>query len=1196
MDFLSKILQRKPAKSGGRGSPAPAATSLVKPDHEAHVEFAREFVVELVESVPKKSEKAALTKLLERGDDVSLKSVSPSEGSFLSVISAAENVSLPDLLQPEFVYKKQTDTDTDTTEYESAPETDPLDATSPVGSLIAEDLLSSFQEALDKKYPGTGKEGIVTESAAALSPVNPVASISTEAINNSSVSSEFDKTFEYKADNSVLQDSESPSVSEAYVCASKTSGEEIEVTPLDISGLCLCVDNLSLDSPRQTEKSNLPLDHKATVYDTDSNSDIPILGIRVDADVSESVEVADGLHDFEGASVGDSTFVLADSSNISSHSFEAEADVVEIPKESPVLLEVAETFDSGLSSVDHTFTTLARNSTSTAGSDEKIEVEFNKIIGLHTDSQQATAESNKIQGEVPFIFGHSKEEASRDCVLHNNENVQICQNIDINEAQEQHVVATEGFKKSDVLERITQIEVEDINSTLVEVDTSTKTSFSSTLPVEETENCLESKFSSDFDSAQISTPLAVLSVNKEASSEFTETAVHQKPEPEAAVSVISPEVPSITAATNADIVAEDQRLPVQKEQEEEFVKEVPTVLSELFEICSRQQKDLELGDEKFVDGTEFFSYPYKRPNLREKVDLHIPHSSIQSEFEKSLLDLPVPVELTEFDQSIADEADKILQEIINSSSEFHKTGVRTSDNRHSSGIKQTDTLNGIEAMADSQSVSKNAVTSVDENGGNPFVSQCSLHRSPPSSPRPSSQRLGPCESPHTKPYINTVKDSFSHDSPSGDTSPHFVSGKSSPDRRICSSKVSSLGDSIKNSISPDMNQSEAGPEIADDAHLHSGDVFKDPAAFEYLSLMGSSHVPSDLRKESLYVKFDPLVGGISITTEKSVPLPSSVETNSSVPAATSPGKEHQCGNTTPVKNPALTVIDKLISLSPSPMKSYQMSPPRQLISPVKESVPLPAKQEPTEIICSETVIGSNGSVMEELHLLRELCAAQDEKYKERVMQLEQEIVTLKGHVQNLQSLVRESEERETKLSKKVAEKAQAQKQMSIIMEEYEKTISRLVAEKEQERQAHELDKSALLKDRDAAMGHLANIEIAFSDLHKKYERSKTVIEGFKKNEEVLRVSLAEYEATIRKQEQKYDVLKSHAMSQLESANQELDSVHRSQQAETAKLKAMLKKAEVKTSSLEEMLEQKVKENQELASICDELINKVGNGE
>ena len=41
---------------------------------------------------------------------------------------------------------------------------------------------------------------------------------------------------------------------------------------------------------------------------------------------------------------------------------------------------------------------------------------------------------------------------------------------------------------------------------------------------------------------------------------------------------------------------------------------------------------------------------------------------------------------------------------------------------------------------------------------------------------------------------------------------------------------------------------------------------------------------------------------------------------------------------------------------------------------------------------------------------------------------------------------------------------------------------------------------------------------------------------------------------------------------------------------------MIKKAEVKTSSLEEMLEQKVKENQELASICDELIGKVGSSE
>lgn len=633
------------------------------------------------------------------------------------------------------------------------------------------------------------------ESAAVASLVEPVAIIRTETVESCAVSSEFDKTFEYRADNSLLQGSEPCSVSEAYVDASKTSAEEIKVTSLDISGLCLCIDNLCLDSSRQQEKGNLPFDHKDTVYNTNSSSDIPILGIEVDAGVSQSANVADGLEDFAGVSVCDSTFVLADSaenSPVVTQSFDA--DGVESPKEIPVVLEVAEIFDSGLSSVDHSLTTLAGNNTSTARSDEKIEVGFNEIVEHHTDSEQAIAESNKIQREISFIFESSKEEVSKNCVLHNSENVQICQSIvNINETQEQHVVATESFKKSDVPEEITHIKVEDINSTLVEVDTSTKTSFSSTLPVQEIKSCLESKSSSGFDSTRTSTSLEVLSVKKEASSEFTETAVHKKKsEPETAISVVSAEVPNIAnlaAVTYADIRAEDLKSPVQKEQEEEFLKEVPTVLSELFEICSRQQKDLELGDEKFVDGTEFFACPSEPANLREKIDLHIPRRSIQSEFEESLLDQPVPGELTEFDQTIADEAEKILQE-INASSEFHKTGLRASDSRRSSGTQQTDTLNGTEVMADLQGVSKSATTAVDENGVSPFVSQSSLRRSPPSSPRPSSQRLSPCEVPHAKSYISPVKDSSSLDRASGDTSPHFFSGKSSPDRRICSSKVS----------------------------------------------------------------------------------------------------------------------------------------------------------------------------------------------------------------------------------------------------------------------------------------------------------------------------------------------------------------------------------------------------------------------
>ncbi|PNF25490.1 hypothetical protein B7P43_G05932 [Cryptotermes secundus] len=1228
MDFLSKILQRKPAKSGAGGCSNPASTPVAvnKSDHEAHVQFAREFVVELVETVPKKSEKAALTKHLEEEDVVSVKSVTPSEGSLQSGISVAGSTSLPDLLQPEFVYKKQTDTDTDTTEYESAAEIDPLDAGSPVGSLIARDLLSGFQGALDEK-------GKVTESAAAGSPVEPAASNKAESIESSIISSEFEKTFEYKTvttDNSVSRGSESSSLSEAYEDAGdtavKTSAGELKVKALDISGLCLCIGNLCLDSPRRTEKGNLSFDNKDSVYNSNSSSDISIPVSKIDIIGSgKCTQVTNQLEVFSRTSCGDSTFFPENSEEsglgvLKNLETTNKADGVESPQKFPVLFEAAKTFDSGAFSVEDNLPALVENganTTRTVKIDRNVEAEVSKTVieHNHADIHQAVAESNEIQDEIPFVVEYSEKAVSKESDIHNTENIQVCQCIvTINEAQENHVVdVTKGFRKSDIVEKICLTEAEDINSAPAKSTTPIGIAFDVEEPllstnvtdsVEETENCLRGKSLQDLDSTWTSTSHEDLIVEKEAVSQFTDSAVHNKSEPEAGIALTSAEVPDISdlivapiPATFAHIEAGEWKLPVETEQLQKVVKETPTVLNELFEICNRQQKDLELDSEKFVDGTEFFSSPSKPGNLSEKVEFHVPHSPVPSKLKESVFDQPAAGEFEEFDQTIADEAESILQEIMNSSSECYETALTESDNRHLNSTQQTNLLNITKVMADAQRVSS-STAAVDETSVGPFVCQASLHRSPPpyckTSPRSSSSVPSPCESQCTKSKmssINAVKGGSPCNHVSGGASPSTCSGKNSPDHRTSCNKESSP----KSSVNPEVNQSEAGPEIAD-TQLYSRDVFQDPAAFEYLSSVGSSHVASDLRKESLYVKFDPLVGGVCRTTDKSLPLPPSVETKSSVPAATSSGEEHQSGNTTPVKNPALSVIDKLISLSPSPLKSCQISPTEQpVISPVKESVPASDRQVAADS-CSGTVIRTNETIMEELYLLRKLCATQDEKYKERMAQLEREIVTCRGHVENLQSLVKESEERETKLNEKMVEKAQAQKQTSIIMEEYEKTISRLVADKEQERQAHELDKAELLKDRDAAMGHLANIEIAFSDLHKKYERSKAVIEDFKKNEEVLRASLAEYEATIRKQEQKYDMLKSHAMAQLESANQELDSVRRSQQAETAKLKAMLKKAEVKASSLEEMLEQKIKENQELASICDDLISRVGGSE
>ena len=50
---------------------------------------------------------------------------------------------------------------------------------------------------------------------------------------------------------------------------------------------------------------------------------------------------------------------------------------------------------------------------------------------------------------------------------------------------------------------------------------------------------------------------------------------------------------------------------------------------------------------------------------------------------------------------------------------------------------------------------------------------------------------------------------------------------------------------------------------------------------------------------------------------------------------------------------------------------------------------------------------------------------------------------------------------------------------------------------------------------------------------------------------------------------------------------------RSLEGESSRMKAVLKKTEMRLTSVETSLEQKTKENEELTTLCDELINKLG---
>uniref|UniRef100_A0A3B3TV07 Transforming acidic coiled-coil-containing protein C-terminal domain-containing protein n=1 Tax=Poecilia latipinna TaxID=48699 RepID=A0A3B3TV07_9TELE len=133
----------------------------------------------------------------------------------------------------------------------------------------------------------------------------------------------------------------------------------------------------------------------------------------------------------------------------------------------------------------------------------------------------------------------------------------------------------------------------------------------------------------------------------------------------------------------------------------------------------------------------------------------------------------------------------------------------------------------------------------------------------------------------------------------------------------------------------------------------------------------------------------------------------------------------------------------------------------------------------------------------------------------------------------------------------------------------------------------------LIIEKDQALADLNSVEKSLADLFRRYEKMKDVLEGFRKNEEVLKKCAQEYLSRVRKEEQRYQALKIHAEEKLDKANAEIAQVRSKAKQEQAAHQASLRKEQMKVDSLERTLEQKNKEIEELTKICDELIAKMG---
>lgn len=416
----------------------------------------------------------------------------------------------------------------------------------------------------------------------------------------------------------------------------------------------------------------------------------------------------------------------------------------------------------------------------------------------------------------------------------------------------------------------------------------------------------------------------------------------------------------------------------------------------------------------------------------------------------------------------------------------------------------------------------------------------------------------------------------------------------------------------------------------------SDDMFIDATSLDYLVKCAESnrhHNHIDRGKESLFVKFDPLYARQKLEDVGSIHTDSGVDSSEC-------DVGYDTGSTVSTFTETNVVAPKY-SQSTGSMPSMSRDKPMQVVPPVVSSGNLKsgvchtrtpglmrsvsAILTPSRGVATERLISISGSTpptaaprspryhhnftsqdVDHLHTLRVIL----QKQEQEVLQLRQQNRELKSTLQDmehkynrvtedLESKVKKltderdhSLQKEEKLQQLVSDKIMSNKQMSIVMEEYEKTISSLIEEQQHDRIVNMETLEKVTTERDQALNHLSNMESSFNDLLTKYEKCKSVILETKDREKVYEQKLAEYEAAVKKYEELYGNLKEVTSDALSKANETLDNLKKNYNIEVTKLNATVKKHEITIASLQESLGQKTRDNEELMRLYDQLISEV----
>ncbi|XP_054839449.1 transforming acidic coiled-coil-containing protein 3 isoform X2 [Eublepharis macularius] len=325
---------------------------------------------------------------------------------------------------------------------------------------------------------------------------------------------------------------------------------------------------------------------------------------------------------------------------------------------------------------------------------------------------------------------------------------------------------------------------------------------------------------------------------------------------------------------------------------------------------------------------------------------------------------------------------------------------------------------------------------------------------------------------------------------------------------------------------------------------------------DYLEQFGmASFKESAWRKQSLYLKFDPL-----LTESPKKISPHATEMVPTVPALLGQCTEIPTHEITPKETKNFFKMN-LLGTSPDLGKA---------------SIDIPTTSDTSQFFSAPV---PTEAIIDVLKYSQKDMDAAVEKIKNE----------MNAVVKKLASEVQEKQEEVLEWKSKYDKIYTETQEMGKILVGFEGTITQLVEESQNQKDLAKQELQKVLDEKQQLLCDLNSMEKSFAELLKRSEKRKEAIEGFQRNEEALKKCVEDYATRIKKEEQRYQALKAHAEEKLSQANGEIAQVRSNAKAEVMALQASLRKEQVKIQSLESLIEQKVKENDELTTICDDLI-------